>query len=233
MLIIICIFVIWIGWFGHQPIRGKSTAPSILSMVDFYKRVDDMKAKKKIFGIGIDDSTSSSNQTAHYKWYRMLERCYSERYLAKKPTYRGCCVCDEWLTFSNFEKWFSDPDNGYCERYHLDKDILVKGNKIYSPNTCCFVPQEINSLFIKDNSKRGSLPIGVTNGYKGSFVAQVNFRGVIQYLGKYDTKEQAFNAYKKEKEVIVKILGDEYYKRGLITEKVYKALLNYKVEIND
>ena len=142
-------------------------------------------------------------------------------------------MCDEWLTFSNFEKWFSDPDNGYFERYHLDKDILVKGNKIYSPNTCCFVPQEINSLFIKDNSKRGSLPIGVTNGYKGSFVAQVNFRGVIQYLGKYDTKEQAFNAYKKEKEVIVKILGDEYYKRGLITEKVYKALLNYKVEIND
>ena len=233
MLRIICIFVIWIGWFGHQPIRGKSTAPSILSMVDFYKRVDDMKAKKKIFGIGIDDSTASSNQTAHYKWYRMLERCYSERYLAKKPTYRGCCVCDEWLTFSNFEKWFSDPDKGYCERYHLDKDILVKGNKIYSPNTCCFVPQEINSLFIKDNSKRGSLPIGVTNGYKGSFVAQVNFCGVIQYLGKYDTKEQAFNAYKKEKEVIVKILGDEYYKRGLITEKVYKALLNYKVEIND
>lgn len=217
MLRIICIFVIWIGWFGHQPIRGKSTAPSILSMVDFYKRVDGMKAKKKIFGIGIDDSTASSNQTAHYKWYRMLERCYSEIYLAKKPTYRGCCVCDEWLTFSNFEKWFSDPDNGYCERYHLDKDILVKGNKIYSPNTCCFVPQEINSLFIKDNSKRGSLPIGVTNGYKGSFVAQVNFSGVIQYLGKYDTKEQAFNAYKKEKEVIVKILGDEYYKRGLIT----------------
>lgn len=217
MLRIICIFVIWIGWFGHQPIRGKSTAPSILSMVDFYKRVDDMKAKKKIFGIGIDDSTASSNQTAHYKWYRMLERCYSERYLAKKPTYRGCCVCDEWLTFSNFEKWFSDTDNGYCERYHLDKDILVKGNKIYSPNTCCFVPQEINSLFIKYNSKRGSLPIGVTNGYKGSFVAQVNFHGVIQYLGKYDTKEQAFNAYKKEKEVIVKILGDEYYKRCLIT----------------
>lgn len=233
MIRIICIFALWIGWFGHQPIRGKSTAPSILSMVDFYKRVDDMKAKKKIFGIGIDDSTASSNQTAHYKWFRMLERCYSERYLAKKPTYRGCCVCDEWLTFSNFEKWFSDPDNGYCERYHLDKDILVKGNKIYSPNTCCFVPQEINSLFIKDNSKRGNLPIGVTNGYKCSFVAQVNFRGVIQYLGKYDTKEQAFNAYKKEKEVIVKILGDEYYKRGLITEKVYKALLNYKVEIND
>lgn len=233
MIRIICIFALWIGWFGHQPIRGKSTAPSILSMVDFYKRVDDMKAKKKIFGIGIDDSTASSNQTAHYKWFRMLERCYSERYLAKKPTYSGCCVCDEWLTFSNFEKWFSDPDNGYCERYHLDKDILVKGNKIYSPNTCCFVPQEINSLFIKDNSKRGNLPIGVTNGYKRSFVAQVNFRGVIQYLGKYDTKEQAFNAYKKEKEVIVKILGDEYYKRGLITEKVYKALLNYKVEIND
>ena len=233
MFRILCIFAMWIGWFGHHLIRGKSTAPSILSMVDFYKRVDDMKAKKKIFGIGIDDSTASSNQTAHYKWYRMLERCYSERYLAKKPTYRGCCVCDEWLTFSNFEKWFSDPDNGYCERYHLDKDILVKGNKIYSPNTCCFVPQEINSLFIKDNSKRGSLPIGVTNGYKGSFVAQVNFRSVIQYLGKYDTKEQAFNAYKKEKEVIVKILGDEYYKRVLITEKVYKALLNYKVEIND
>lgn len=192
-----------------------------------------MKEKKKVYGVGINDSTPKSNPTAYYKWRRMLERCYSERYLVKKPTYRGCTVCDEWITFSNFEKWFCDPNNGYREGYHLDKDIIVKGNKIYSPQTCCFVPQEINSIFIKDNAKRGELPIGVTRGYQNTFVAQVDFRGIIQYLGSYKTKELAFNAYKREKEFIIKIIGDEYYKDGLITERVYNALLNYKVEITD
>lgn len=230
----IVIFAIWIGWSSYQLTRGKSIAPSIFSMIDFHKSIDtNMVTKKLLFGIGYDDSTQSSNKTAHYKWYRMLERCYSERYLIKKPTYRGCTVCDEWTTFSNFEKWFSDSNNGYRYGYHLDKDILMKGNKVYSPQTCCFVPQEINSIFIKDNSRRGNLPIGVTKRNEEAFVAQVHFHGIIQYLGVYKTKELAFNAYKREKEVIIKIMGDEYYKKGLITKKVYNALLNYEVEITD
>ena len=92
---------------------------------------------------------------------------------------------------------------------------------------------QINSLFIKNDSKRGRLPIGVTKGLNGMFVAQVHFRSVLQYLGSYSSVEKAFNAYKKEKEVIIKILGDEYYKKGLITQKVYNALLNYNINISD
>lgn len=232
MLKFICIFALWIGWFGHQPIRGKSIAPSIFSMIDLNKSIDNMNSKM-VYGVGFDDSTINSNPIAVSKWYGMFKRCYSKSYHKTHPTYIDCAVDEGWFLFSNFEKWFNDKENGYTEGYHLDKDILVKGNKVYSQDTCCFVPQEINSLFIKNDSKRGRLPIGVTKGQNGMFVAQVHFRSVLQYLGSYSSVEKAFNAYKKEKEVIIKILGDEYYKKGLITQKVYNALLNYNINISD
>lgn len=232
MLRIICIFAIWIGWSSYQPIRGKSIAPSIFSMIDLNKSIDNMNSKM-VYGVGFDDSTINSNPIAVSKWYGMFKRCYGKSYHKTHPTYIDCAVDERWFLFSNFEKWFNDKENGYIEGYHLDKDILVKGNKVYSPDTCCFVPREINSLFIKNDSKRGHLPIGVTKGRNGMFVAQVHFRSVLQYLGSYSSVEKAFNAYKKEKEVIIKILGDEYYKKGLITQKVYNALLNYNINISD
>lgn len=96
----------------------------------------------------------------------MLTRCYNHKSLKKNPSYIGCSVCDEWLTYSNFKRWYEDPINGYREGYHLDKDILVKGNKVYSPETCCFVPHSINCLLLTRQRKRGALPIGVTIRHK-------------------------------------------------------------------
>ena len=86
---------------------------------------------------------------AYVHWYQMLRRCFSVKYQDKKPTYIGCQVCDEWLNFQNFAQWYEE--NYYEvneEEMHLDKDILVKGNKIYSPNTCIFAPKKINDLFM-------------------------------------------------------------------------------------
>jgi hypothetical protein len=80
----------------------------------------------------------------YLKWSNMLERCYSEEYHKKQPTYIGCSVDERWHNFQVFAKWFEE---NYIEGYELDKDILLKGNKIYSPETCCFVPKEINLLF--------------------------------------------------------------------------------------
>ena len=77
------------------------------------------------------------------KWRWMLLRCYDENELKKEPTYVGCQVCDEWLNFQNFAEWINN--NKYeCNDLELDKDLLVKGNKLYSPNTCCLLPHEIN-----------------------------------------------------------------------------------------
>lgn len=109
-------------------------------------------------------------------------------------------------------------------------DILVKGNKIYSPETCCFVPQEINLLFVKNNVNRGILPIGVHKG-RNKFKSVCSTYNEINRLGTFDTPLEAFIAYKTFKETHVKKLADKW--RGQITERCYNALMDYKVEIDD
>lgn len=166
-------------------------------------------------------------------WSQMLTRCYSKRYLKQTPSYKDCIVCEQWKRYSNFEKWFNDPSNGYKDGYCLDKDILVKGNKVYSPDTCCFVPNEINALLIKHDSKRGKYPIGVSLHNK-KYCARINVyqKGSV-WLGTFDTPEMAFYAYKQAKEEYIKSMATQYYNEGKITQKVYNALMNYKVEITD
>lgn len=173
--------------------------------------------------------------TKHYKtWIQMMRRCYSEKALIKNPTYKGCTVCEEWHNFQNFAKWF---DENYYEvdgeTMCLDKDILHKSNKIYSPNTCCFVPERINKLFIKSNRTRGDLPIGVSLDKKNNkFVATCNDEyGKHRYIGKSKTKIGAFNKYKEYKETIIKIIAEKY--KNKIPIKLYNAIYDWKVEITD
>ena len=114
--------------------------------------------------------------------------------------------------------------------WHLDKDILIKGNKIYSPETCCFVPQEVNILFIKNSKRREGLPIGVYK-QKNSFVAHLSKGKEQIYLGSFSTIEECFQAYKIAKEEYIKEMADKW--KPLIHLKVYEAMYNYKVEITD
>ena len=170
-------------------------------------------------------------------WVKMLQRCFDEKFQIKRPTYKGCKVCTEWLNFQVFAEWFY---NNYYEiegeRMHLDKDILIKGNKIYSPNTCVFVPQRINTLFIKRNKVRGEYPIGVSyHKMSKKFIVHCN---VYDYkknkkinLGYYSTPEEAFNVYKEFKENYIKKVADLY--KDKIPTKLYDALYNYEVEITD
>ena len=162
-------------------------------------------------------------------WRAMMRRCYDEEFLLKHPTYRGCCVCDEWKTFSKFFSWFKE---NYVEGYDLDKDLLTKGNKVYSPNTCCFVPHELNGFSCKCNAMRTNLPIGVSYS-KGFYVARMRKHMKNVELGQYTTPLEAFEAYKNEKERHAKDLAKAYFKKGMITKRVYDALMNYKVEITD
>ena len=170
-------------------------------------------------------------------WYNMLKRCYSDKCQKTRPTYKGCCVCEEWLNYSNFKKWY---DENYYEiegqLMALDKDILVKGNKIYSPDACVFVPQNINTLFTKRNKSRGKYPIGVykpnnSNKYQAMCNIFYNEKRQYKYLGLYNTIGEAFNAYKQFKEANIKQMAD-YYKDN-IPNKLHEAMYNYKVEITD
>lgn len=188
--------------------------------------------KRNAYGNGINDMINTRNMPFEKCWRHMMERCYNPKILDKFPTYKGCTVCPEWHYLSNFKRWFEDPANGYREGYHLDKDILVKGNKVYSPDTCCFVPKEINILIKTMPKGKKGLPKGVT--FKGkSYVAVVEIGGVRYRSERFSTPEAAFLAYKKAKEQYVKELAEKYYKEDKITERVYRALLDYRVDITD
>lgn len=172
-------------------------------------------------------------------WHHMLQRCYSEKYHEKQPTYIGCKVSERFLNYQNFGEW--DKDDYYeieGEVMCLDKDILVKGNKIYSPETCIYVPQTINNLFTKRQSCRGDSLIGTTYHKRDKvyetwchLIDPETGKSNGKYLGRHDTTEKAFEVYKYYKERNIKEVAD-YYK-DKIPQKLYNALYNYQVEITD
>lgn len=195
-----------------------------------------------VYGVGIigNEKTRDENGKtikSYLTWTSMLNRCYSDKEQKKYTTYKDCYVCEEWLNYSNFKNWY---DENYYEIYGeqmaLDKDILMKGNKAYSPNTCVFVPQNINNLFTKSNKTRGKYPIGVIfNKYANKYQVNCNIfnneKSQQKYLGLYNTIEDAFKVYKEFKEKYIKQIAD-YYK-DKIPNKLYEAMYNYKVEITD
>lgn len=195
-------------------------------------------AYKSVHGVGIYNKnlkTADKNGKilkSYTSWSHMLRRCYDPKYHIKEPTYKDCTVCDEWIYYENFKQWYDDnfytiQDSTMC----LDKDILIKGNKIYSPETCVFVNQNINNIFTKNDSIRSNLPIGVTldNGRYRARVSNGSKKEI--FLGMFDNEYDAFYAYKKAKEEIIKQVADEY--KDKIPKKLYDAMYNYKVEITD
>ena len=186
------------------------------------------------YGIGEFRSRFEGKQTKEYvSWICMLRRCYSKDALNRNNTYINSAVCTEWHNFQNFAKWFTENYNPETmQGWHLDKDILIKGNKVYSPDTCCFVPQDVNKIFTKSNNKRGFYPIGVTYDISNSkYLARLNKNGKLIFIKRSESKAEAFQAYKAEKEKYIKEVADRW--KGLISDRVYEALLNYKVEIID
>lgn len=133
-------------------------------------------------------------------WKAMLERCYSRKTQNKFPSYIGCKVPTTWLTFSNFKAWMETQD---WEGKQLDKDILGDG-KIYSPETCCFVPQWLNLILSSNAAKRGQYPIGVSyHKHVGRFASHVRRDGTLKHLGYFDTPEEAHKTYIRAKQKYV------------------------------
>lgn len=187
------------------------------------------RIKTKVCGVGICDLDIKVGgyNDAYSHWHNMIHRCYDSSLKEKQLCYKECVLDKNWLLFSNFKKWF---DEHSVDDWALDKDILVKGNKVYSPNTCCFVPQEINSLLTTSKKARGEYPIGVCR--KGEkYGATLNCNKTRVYLGTFDTITDAFNVYKKMKEKRIKEIADKW--KDKIEPRVYEAMYNYKVEITD
>ncbi|WP_297136124.1 hypothetical protein [Terrisporobacter sp.] len=185
-------------------------------------------------GVGEYKSRINYKLTKSYKfWKSMIQRCYDESFQRTHPEYIPCTVCEEWHNYQNFARWF---DNNYYEIenriMNLDKDILYKGNKIYSPNTCVFVPDNINLLFANHNTSRGNFPIGVTFDKKSSkYSAKMNVENKTTHIGMYDNCEDAFLAYKFEKEKYIKKVANKY--KSQIPKNLYDALMRWNIEIDD
>lgn len=171
-------------------------------------------------------------------WSSMLQRCYDVEFKKRCPAYNGCEVCKEWLSYENFYEWLRGQENFEQwyngKRWCLDKDIINKGNKVYSPENCCLVPNNVNVLFTNRRNHRGRLPIGVSkNGNKFTSRCCNPITGKMDGLGNHSDEILAFLAYKKHKENIIKQVAEIEYNNNNITKQCYEAMMNYKVEITD
>ena len=168
----------------------------------------------------------------YHKWNGMMQRCYNPKNKTNNPTYEACTSSETFRYFSKFKSWYYSQIGCEQEDWHLDKDILIKGNKVYSEDTCCIVPPEINCTLLNNKSARGSFPQGVIyNWTKTRYRARIQRGGKWESLGTYDTPEEAFYAYKPVKEAHIKSLAEKW--KDQIDPRVYEALMNWTIEITD
>lgn len=165
--------------------------------------------------------------TREYKiWSGMIRRCYWDGAKQKFPAYVDCTVHKDWHNFQNFAEWITSQDH-YGSNYELDKDLLTKGNKVYSSETCCLVPFYVNLLIHTSQRKTSDLPVGVRLSKGGRFSAYMTKDGKIHSLGTYDTANQASKVYVEHKESYVKKKAIEW--KSEITPRVFDALMNWTV----
>ena len=201
-------------------------------------RMDNLKLGKvkdylhpSIYGKGIlgEGFKQSDSQSYSFQlWKNMLKRCYSEVSFKKSPSYEQCLTSETFNHYQQFKTWCNQQLGFGNTGWELDKDILVKGNKVYSEDTCCFVPKEINLLLVKHDKGRGNYSLGVD--YHKSR-KQFRARCSDKHLGWFNTEIEAFNAYKTAKEAYIKDVANKW--KDKIDPRVYEALMNYEVEITD
>lgn len=180
-----------------------------------------LRVNSVVQGLGKRDINIDTHDICYIRWNSMLQRCYSSECQIRNKTYVGCTVCEEWLLFSNFKQWF---DENYIEGYELDKDILVEGNKVYSPDTCRFVPSYINTLLVQCNSARGDLPLGVTRNNK-SYMTQCSNSMGIRVTKTFKTIPEAQSWYSETKKQVVKEQATRAFLDNAIKTDVYLALV--------
>ena len=193
------------------------------------------RLKPSVYGVGIVGEKyplENGKQSKEYSvWVRMLDRCYSTTNDTRK-TYEGCEVTSSFRYFPFFKEWCHNQV-GFGEKgFALDKDILVKGNKIYSEDTCCFVPQEINNLFTNKKVKNNLIKTGVLfNERTKRYSVGFSKGSKTKHLGYFGDEKEAFAAYKQAKEAYIKEVANKW--KDQIDPRVYEALISWNIEITD
>ena len=239
-----CGDLIIIGYINNRDVRVKfiNTGYETTARLGDIKRgtVKD-KLKPSVYGVGVIGEAiildDGKLEREYRLWRSMLARCYSENTQKKQPTYVGCYVSKDFLYYPHFKEWcktqigfnFLD-DKG--NQFELDKDILIKGNKAYSPETCCFVPKEINISLTSCEKARGAHLIGVCyNKRAKKYVAMSGKSEGLRYLSYFDSEVEAFYSYKQTKELYIKSLAEKW--KDQIDIRVYEVLMKWKVEMTD
>lgn len=196
-----------------------------------------LQKRKLVYGFGINDSDYKTEQVIngkrhaclYYKtWSNMLKRCYSDKSKISSPTYIGCSVTDHWYSFADFRLWMEKQDwKGKC----LDKDIIIPGNKVYSPEACVFVNRAINGLLTDHGSARGSLPQGVSQRRPDdTYTAKISIYGKRKIIGCFDSSSEASSAYNKAKAAHIREVAmtqPQRIKEGLLKHAVLYETGNY------
>jgi hypothetical protein len=179
---------------------------------------------KSIYGLGfIGEGIHKAAPTQIYQiWRHIFRRCYGNE--LKFSSWKDCSIIEEWHNFQNFAEWYK---NNYIDGFSLDKDILIQNNRIYGPNTCCFVPDQINQLFRKNDNLK--YPQGIKfDSRRNTYNVYFTYFGKNKHFGTFLNMESAYNHFKiVKKEYIIEIA--ELWKKE-IKEDVYLAMINYKFE---
>lgn len=189
---------------------------------------------KLVYGVGFNDRkypvfVDGEKVKSYILWQAILERCYCRKYQESKPTYSGCKVSDNFKNYSYFYEWAVEQIGYGLTGWELDKDIICKGNKLYSEETCAFVPSAINVFFTTRGSLRGEQPIGVFfHKTKNRFIAQCSLNGRSKHLGHFKTAQEAYQVYKDYKEQLCKDLANQW--KLQIDPRVYEAMMTWTVE---
>lgn len=200
--------------------------------------------RRPIYGVGTNDADylvhvrakHPANKTGRHAvcqyyrtWHGMLERCYSPAIHAKQPTYIGCSVAPEWHSFMKFRSW---AEGKLRVGLQLDKDLLVRGNKVYGPRTCCFVPHDLNSLFTDHGAARGAWPIGVCwDKTKGKFLATITIDGRQKNLGRFPSHQDAHMAYMEGKIASIRHRIQQYSDDAFLVSLLTKWLDYYREQL--
>ena len=188
-------------------------------------------SSKLAYGVGFNDRkyptrVKGKNTKQYHLWYNLLARCCCPDVQKKHPTYIGCTVSENFKNYSYFYAWCQNQIGFGQKGFQLDKDLLLKGNKVYSETSCLFLPRELNNLLTSSKQNRGNLPIGVSV-HQGRLAVRCCRKPAPHHVGLFDTVEEAFATYKQVKESYIKSQAEKW--KDQIDIRAYEALMRYEV----
>lgn len=156
------------------------------------------------YGVGEYKSNINGNHALEYDtWKSMIQRCYDDKHQQRCPTYKNTTICEEWKNYQNFAEWYSESFHKIKGvKFQLDKDLLQNNvkNKIYSPDTCVFLPHNVNSFLANKKTYNTSNYTGVhwhKTNKKWQAEIMVFGENKKKNLGFFSTPEEASFAYQK------------------------------------